>query len=367
MAINTFEINEIESLGEIRDEWSQLLEATPDANFFQTLGWLEVFWKHYGDSRHLRVIGVREGDQLIGVLPLMTESAKTQLGHLRFLTYPLNFWGSFYGPIGPRRDEILQASIDHVRSTPRDWDVFELRYTGSHNEGIQTADRIMRQSRLAPVVREFESTAVIDQRGTWDDYIQNRGGRWRRNHRRWEKQVSQLGEITFVRYRGNDEASDMRWDLFDQCINISRKSWQSKSDDGTTLCSESILPFIKDSHRAAVEEGCVDMALLYADETPVAYAYHYTYNGYVFGLRIGYDSNLDVKGTGNVLYCRMIEDNFSRGYKIYDQGPGSLEAKAAFYTEIRPIYAACHHAMLSPRSQLLRLKRKFSARSVVLS
>ena len=66
----TKEITDISRLDGYRTAWRELLRQTPGASFFQSLEWLEVYWKHFGKGKHLRVMIVEEDRQPIGILPL---------------------------------------------------------------------------------------------------------------------------------------------------------------------------------------------------------------------------------------------------------------------------------------------------------
>jgi CelD/BcsL family acetyltransferase involved in cellulose biosynthesis len=54
-------------------EWDTLFKGAPRATPFQSWSWLSAWWSAYGDPRVLRVITVRRGGQLVGVLPLMLD------------------------------------------------------------------------------------------------------------------------------------------------------------------------------------------------------------------------------------------------------------------------------------------------------
>src|SRR5258708_5312422 len=116
------EINDLETLASCRLQWNALLPSTPGASFFHSLDWLETYWRHYGADQQLRVLVVYSADRCVGFLPLVIRVGRTLLGAARVLTYPLDDWGSFYGPIGPYPTATLLAGLGHVRRTRRDWD-----------------------------------------------------------------------------------------------------------------------------------------------------------------------------------------------------------------------------------------------------
>ncbi len=358
------EFNCIDQLGSLRDVWSDLLKTTPSASFFQSLDWLEVYWRHFGANQRLRVLAAFDGGQIFGILPMVVRREATKVGTLRFLTYPLEYWGSFYGPIGSRPLDTLRAGLEYLRSVQSDWDVLELRWVGADEDETAQTAQVMQDVGLGALRSKLDSTAVVRINGPWSDYLAGKTSKWRNNSRRWRKRLEESGEVRYLRYRpGEDDDGDPRWDLFDQCVQIARASWQGESQTGTTLSHESVYQFLRETHEVAARKGGLDLNLLYLDNRPVAYAYNYFYRGYVCGLRVGFDASLSRDGAGNLLYARALEDSFCRGDWLYDMGPGSLGCKRLWWTEVLPVYRLSHFRTFSVRQQLLRAKRVLDNRA----
>ncbi len=358
--MEVLEINRVEQLRDFREIWQRLWERTAAANFFQSLGWLQTYWRHFGAGQKLRVLIVKENDSVCGILPLVVSREQTRLGKVRVLTYPLHDWGSFYGPIGPDPEGTLRAGLQHIRNTQRDWDLLELRWTGWNPADCQSTYRAMRSAGFQARRSIWDRTYFVELQGTWDEYFQSHSSKWRNNFRRWERRLHQRGTVRYCRYRPRGETfgdADPRWDLYEMCEEVARRSWQGSSTTGTTLTHESVRPFLRDVHAVAARVGAVDMNLLLLDDRPVAFAYNYHCRGYVYGLRIGYDAAASRDGVGNLLYAQIIRDSFERNDHTYDLGVGSLSSKRYILTRTVPIYRYCHYPLLSPRAQLIRCKR----------
>jgi CelD/BcsL family acetyltransferase involved in cellulose biosynthesis len=358
------EFNDPARLQELRPAWSTLLEQTAGASFFQTLDWLEAYWRHYGQSQRLRVIVTFDQGEPSGILPLVVRREPTKLGHVKFLTYPLDYWGSYYGPIGPRPQETLERGLAYLHSSAvrRDWDVLELRWVGGTNEALAQTEAALHMLQLPVEQCEFDSSGIVTLEGTWEDYLARRTSKWRNNLRRSQRRLAERG-ARYVRYRTDGQnVVDPRWEFFDACLRIAHASWQSDSTDGTTLSHASIQPFLRDLHAAAAKCGGIDLNLLFLEDEPIAFAYNYHYHGNVFGLRAGYDATACRDGVGNVLYAHIIEDAYQRGDWRYDMGPGSLALKRYFIDETLPLYRLSCFQPLSLRQQLLRWKRRRDAR-----
>ena len=360
--LRVHEINVLEDLGEYRTAWTRLLADTARPTFFQTLEWLEVYWRHFGTEQQLRAMIVTEGSQPIGILPLVVKTESTRVGPIRYLTYPLDYWGSYFGPIGFQPELVLQAGLAHIQQTDRDWDVLELRWQGHTDESLEKTEEAMGELGYAPCATRQDHTAQIRLTGSWEAYLASRTRKWRNNYRRWKRKLTARGKVEHLRYRPPGEKhgeADPRWDLYETCLRLAENSWQGSSTTGTTLTHSEVAEFLRDAHEAAARTGSLDLNLLYCDEQPVAFAYNYSRHGYVYGLRVGFDPDYAREGAGNLLYALTIEDSFERGDRLYDLGPSGLDGKRSLLTEVRPLVRLSYFPLLPMRAQLLRLKRSY--------
>lgn len=356
------EINDPAELENLRCLWHSLLQQTPDGSFFHSLDWLLTYWRHFSEGQRLRVLVVSSEGRDIGILPLVVRQARRRLGRLRVLTYPLDDWGSFYGPIGPNPTATLLAGLNHVRRTRRDWDLIELPWIDEDGYDAGRTRVALRNAGLAASREPWTTSALVDleSHGSWDAYWASRTSHWRTNVRRSMKRLAEQGTVEYVRYRPAGAASgnsDTRLDLYNQCEQLAAASWQGSSTSGTTLSHEAIRAFLRDCHQAAAHAGALDMNLLLVDGKCVAFNYAYQQNGYVFGLRTGYLDQEQFAGAGTVLQARMIEDSFARGDRVYDLGPGYLECKKNWQTQLRASYRYSHFPSTAPAAQLVRAKR----------
>lgn len=354
------EINDPAELAALAPVWNELLQQTPGATFFHTAEWLAAYWKHFGERQRLRVLVICEGDRVVGILPLVVRASRRLLGGVRVLTYPLDDWGSFFGPIGSDPELTLRCGLDHIRHTPRDWQVIELPWVDALGSDGGATEQAFAGAGLDAVAEPWHTSALIDLSSfdSWDAYWASRESRWRNNVRRSEKKLAARGKVTYARYRlSADSANDPRWDLYDICESIAEASWQAESTTGTTLTHEGVRAFLRECHGVAARAGALDVNLLLVDGKPVAFNYAYHCHGHVFGLRTGYDATAASEGAGTVLQARMIADSFARGDQTYDLGAGYLDCKRYWLTEARSSYRYTHFPAHVPVARLMQAKR----------
>jgi CelD/BcsL family acetyltransferase involved in cellulose biosynthesis len=353
---------QIESLDELENfrlAWSALLAQTRGATFFQSLDWLSVYWRHFGGHNRLRVLVVRSDDETLGILPLVLKREPTRLGRLPALVYPLDSWGTFYGPIGPLPSATLAIGLRHVHEQKRDWSMIDLRWV--HRDGVDfgRTPSAMAVAGFPATETPHEQVSLVDLTAGWDAYWSSRKSHWRTNVRSSIKKLTALGDVRYVRYRpggtrhGED---DPRWDLYDACEQLAQESWQGHSTTGTTLSHAAIRDFLRDAHGVAAAAGALDLNLLYLGGEPVAFNYNYVLNGYVYGLRMGWAGPQQAAGAGSVLMYHMLRDSAERGDATVDLGPSYLDCKRPWLSALHTSYRYTYFSA-EPRAQLLRMKR----------
>jgi CelD/BcsL family acetyltransferase involved in cellulose biosynthesis len=297
---------------------------------------------------------VKEERETIGIVPLVVRDVETRLGALRYLTYPLDEWGSTFGPIGPRPADTLAAAMRHIAETPRTWEVLEPRWVAAAETDLVRA--AMNDAGLTAIERPWLTSPVVRFEGTFADYMAAQSSHWRNNFKRNERKLAEMGEVRVVRHRpAGEQAGDVdpNWQLFDDCQTIARSSWQSQSETGTTISHGAVRQFLRDLHEAASRLGMIDTSVLYVGERPAAFWYCYHCRGRLFGLRTGYDAEAGFQRAGTVLTGRLIEDSFGRGDTLFDMGPGSTDWKRFWQTGELDVCRLTHYSRRALRAQAI--------------
>lgn len=360
------ELNEMSEVKSFQADWNRLLALTPGGNFFQSLDWLEVYWKHFQADQKLRVLVVRDSEVITGIVPLCEQTMETRYGDCRILTYPFDDWGSFYGPVSANPEATLTEALNYIKQPPlplREWDLLDLRCVDSDGFDGGATEKAFVTENIEFNKTSWNQTAYVDLNQNWDDYLAGRSGKARQTYLRAERRVAKEGEIEFLRYRprGADYGEgDPRWDLYEICEAIARKSWQGDSTTGTTLSHEDVAQYFRDTHESAARSGALDLNILYVGGQPAAFNYNYIYQGLVYSLRMGFDPGITNKGLGRLLMGRMLRDSMERGDLIYDIGPGSLDAKKYWYTSVESSYRYVHYSSASGMAKILQLSNQVS-------
>jgi CelD/BcsL family acetyltransferase involved in cellulose biosynthesis len=359
------EVRDIEDLAEYRLAWNALLPETPGASFFHTLDWLETYWRHFGHDQKLRVLVVRSSGAVVGIVPLCIRRERYRLGSLRVLTYPLDNWGTWFGPIGTHPSITMLAAMQHLRRAKRDWDMLELRWTGPESAERGRTARAMRAANMLSVTSEYQTTSIIDLPKTWDNFISAKSSTLRRQLRRTLKQVYEERGGQFIRHRpapAREGDGDAGWELYEMCETAALASWQGSATNGNTITHDRVRDYCRDAHETAARLGMVDVNILLLEDRPAAFLYNYHYQGRITALRTGYDASAGHDGVGSALILKSIEDSITRGDSLIDFGPGEREHKRRLRTRTEASYRLNFTPLGSLRSQAVNWSRRIKQR-----
>lgn len=62
-----------EDIEPIQDEWDKFIESI-GGEIFLTFDWCKLWWKHYGNRRHLKILIFKLNNKIIGILPVFIEN-----------------------------------------------------------------------------------------------------------------------------------------------------------------------------------------------------------------------------------------------------------------------------------------------------
>lgn len=350
------EVNQIEDLRPYAYFWNRLLDKTPGATFFQTLEWLETYWKFYSHGKKLRVLLVQVDANIEGILPLVEQVERTKAGPVRVVTYPLDNWAAYFGPIGSQPAATLYASLQYLAAAPRTWDMIDLRWINPEHDRGRTF-HAMRCHGMKPMTMPWHDTYVIDLPAQFDEYISTRSPKVRAMIRRTLRKADEAG-LRFRRYRPMPEPRmpvkpDM--DFYDQCVQLAEESWQSESTSGTTISHPETAGYFRECFAKSAERGMIDVVTLQHHERLLAFGFNFHHKGNVIGQRIGYSQESKELSPGNVLMAMQVWDSIERGDRQIDLGPEHYELKSRWVNQKLPAERVCHYSPASLRANLLHM------------
>lgn len=331
--------------------WHERLACTSAPTFFHTPEWLETYWRHFGRGQQLRLAVVRQADVITALVPLVLRRTRTWLGPVRQLSYPLDYWGSFYGPIGSDPAAALRAVLPQLLTARRDWELLDLRWVAADPHGAGTTAQALDNSGLRVAAQPHALVPLIDLRMGWESFWQSRKGHFRREIQRAERKLLQRGSLR-IEHLVADPGTEPDWRAFEHCLHITARSHHARAGHGVGMTHPRAAAFFRDLHAVAWRLGAAEINLLYLDDRPLAFNYGLNWQGYVSGLRMAFDAAVP-EGAGQVLLAHTLAESVRRGQHTFDLGPDYLAYKRAWQTHTQTTWRYTYYPLASPTAQAL--------------
>jgi len=256
-----FEVNTIEELRTYQLAWEELWNRGRSKRFQLSFPWLEAYWKHAGADRKLKVLVATLAGRVIGILPLVKKKSESRLGPLNVLTYPLDGWGCWFGPVGPNSAATLTAGMRYLSKSKKGWDLLDFSYTDRDRLDLGRTTTAARNMGWSNLERIWESVPFIQLGESWDQFLNGKSEKKVNQILAAQAEFSSLGSLKLQHYR-SDISDRNEVDLFLQ-------TWQEIAKAGDETALEE-LPMALAMAQAADESLLLDLSILTINNKPVA-------------------------------------------------------------------------------------------------
>ena len=282
-------------LGDIRDEWIALAEATK--NVFSTWDWNAIASSHLGSGRTPLVTACRAPDgRVVAVLPLYVWRGRP-LRIIRLIGHEV---GDQLGPIcrpgmRPAVARAVADALDFYRA-----DIFVAEHLPVE-EGWRHLLHAKVLSLAASPVLSFDA-------GTWDEFLASCSSNLRSQIRGRERKLLRNHD---VRYRLTSTRDQLDQDL-DTLFALHTARWPGEL---TTFARHE--SFHREFATCAFDRGWLRLWLLEVDEQPRAAWYGFRFAGIESFYQSGRDPEWDAHSVGFVLFVHSIREALKDGMSEY--------------------------------------------------
>ena len=205
----------------LEEEWEELYQNCPSATPFQSWAWLYSWWEHYGEGHELRIVTVRSGGLLVGILPLVIER---RLGFKRLLFVGTGL--TDYLDLLAREGwegEVVEAGAQILRKLGP-WRVADLQ---ALRPGAAAWGLLARWD--GPRIQRWQVNCPVIDAKPWDELLMTLSRNLRKTARRSLKKVDEEGvRCELVGVEDAEEAAR-------RLVALHREAWRGREIDPENL------------------------------------------------------------------------------------------------------------------------------------
>jgi CelD/BcsL family acetyltransferase involved in cellulose biosynthesis len=275
------------------EEWDALALAT-GAPVFARPGWLQAWATAFGKVDDLRALTVRRAGELAAVLPVVAGRAAVRT--------PVNSETAMIVPVvadGDAAAELAQRLL--------------ARRTGLVDLDAVLADDPVTAAARAATTHPVHETVrcrspYVDTSGDVDAYLATLSKSRRKEVRRRERRLDEMGELTFEMDHGTGDDLGAR---LEEGFRLEAREWKVAAGSAI-VSSPARVAFYTAGARWAAEQGVLRLAALRLDGQAFASGYCLEQSGTLHFLKLGMDDAYAKYGPGLMINLRMIEHAFAR-------------------------------------------------------
>ena len=304
-----------EELIALKEDWNRLTASRPETDMpFYSWDWFYHSWLHFDkpDGQELCIVTVNEGEQLVGVLPLVCGARKSSGMTYKVLCFnsvglmPRN---TIYTDARQDQEPVFCAVWNHLFENRPVWDMIELANIPDSSLFHRFVLEGRHAAKYALIQDQGLIASYIELTGTLDDYLNSLHKGARKDLRKHVKHFDESGASHSVRFF---EKPDEMLEGLQHLETVHKNSWKGSS--GNPLHPR----FYQEVTPILAEQGEAKVAIAFLDDVPIGAAYMLCKSGVYYGCIRDYDQKYKEYAPGILLLDYQLEHLLKEGGKIFD-------------------------------------------------
>lgn len=283
----------------IAREWDDLADRLGAPPWLRP-AWFSAWRGAFGRGT-LRVVAVREGERLTGVVPLATRFGRVgSLSNWHTPGFGLLAEATATGRLacGLFADRPERVSLAFVVATSPD--VAAVRQA-AQDEGYHSLARLLERSPYLTIDSD------------WELYEACRSPKLLRELRRRRRRLAEHGRFSFECVDGSERLDE----LLDEGFRVESAGWKG-ARNSAIISKDKTNRFYRSIARWAAKHGWLRLAFLRLDGRPFAFDFCFEHGGAHYLLKTGFDPAFGQFAPGKILRHQMLERAFSLGLRSYE-------------------------------------------------
>lgn len=298
----------------LREQWQELVsdqsEKLLGLDGTATYDWFEAICAAFSQAGDARLVVVREGGEVVGLLPIICEQGNARWPRLKA---PTELYGGRVGLLVRRFDaDLTSAVMKGLTLAHPGWTSFQITLVSgsesalaleqwSRDEGFALVSSDARESPYFPICETAEAFQAGISKGL------------RQLLRTSANKFRALGELKHRQMREEGQSAE----LIEIVLDIERKSWKHEAGSAITNNPQQER-FYRELFPRAMRQGLLLGHVLSLDDTPIAYNFGLRRDGVFSCLKHSHVQSMDKLSPSYLLNLALIDSLRADGVRTYD-------------------------------------------------
>jgi CelD/BcsL family acetyltransferase involved in cellulose biosynthesis len=303
--------------------WNPLLVESESNTLSLTHEWLSVWWEVFREERELYILMVRDGEELIGLAPLL----RRVIRHYGVLPYRrLEFLASGEDEADEicseyldfilrrgREREALEHIFEFLNAHAAEWDELLLSNICADSPNLPLLERICEASGTKSSILRSSKSSYLPLAGSFESFLATLSQKFRGKVRR-ERRVAEKNE-GHLRIIDSLDEFEKNFEVF---IRLHQAGWMKRGQPGV-FASERFTRFHREVAPKLLQNGWLRLYIYFLKDKPVSALYTFAYAGKLYSYQNGLNTDSEpLHSPGTVILSYIIEDAMILGFREFD-------------------------------------------------
>jgi CelD/BcsL family acetyltransferase involved in cellulose biosynthesis len=312
-----------EGFAALEPAWNRLLEESASNTLTLTYEWLATWWEVFSEGRELYILLVRDGNELIGIAPMLKRTVQ-HYGVLPFRRI------EFLASGEDEADEICSDYLDFILKRGReqqaldfilryicekdtDWDEILLTDMDGDSLNLAVVKGYCEDSGIKMQQMRDELAIFLPLTKNFEEVVNSLSSSFRRKIRSDRKAFEAYGgEIHLIENQEEFEQG------FEALVELHQARWMSRGGEGV-FASEKFTRFHRLFAPKALQNSWLKLYVALKDDKPIAAIYNFVYNRKVHYYQSGFrHENSGLQSPGVLMQAYSIENAIQEGFSEFD-------------------------------------------------
>lgn len=311
--LTTDVVTDYEAFARLQPAWNDVARRAQASSPFLLHEWFRTWWDSFSAGRRLHVVIARDGNDVVGIAPLMVEQV-----HMYGL--PVRRLDLLHNDHTPRADWIVDRSAPNayaalwsaLKETGGRWDLLQLSRLPHDSPTLPAiADLAQRDGCLTGTWRG-DVSPYLTLSGSWESYLASLPAKFRSNLRNRLSRLTHIGEPRLEIVDRNDDGQ-----ACEDAMRLEASGW--KADARTSISSSApVQQFYRMFAERAAARGWLRLMFLTVGGRRIATSYAACFGRTLFLVKTGYDPEFSTCAPFKVLTYLAIQHAYAEGLREID-------------------------------------------------
>lgn len=328
--VSVEEVNDIDTFRLLKDSWNELLQQCPDNDIFLTWEWLFHWWKYHGDDKKLRILLIKERDNILGIAPFMQSTYHSGLLSVNALENICAINCDRSGIVyGPDNHKVAVALLKHLEKLTEEEKIIVRISHVPENSGFATL--------LWKSYREFADSLIIKKRvistcpyivlpETWEDYRNHYcPSKKRMKTLRYSLRALQRDRtVELKEFDGDDDSLKSQLQIL---FELHKNRWLAETGK-SKFTERRTCDFYFEVSKVLRQNGWLSFTFLNVDGKPASIIWGFKYNNAWMDMTPVFNPEYSKFSVGQIQIMKIIESAIREGLHKCDFLKGGSEYKS---------------------------------------